>query len=148
MGCLLEWCCRDCGAGESFLCGGGFSDFNPPDVVEQVKRGDFGQAMKVLLGKGIPDGWTVLRENTYYECPYCGEVILGTSLKVDNGGNGWLEYHAVPEECPSCGESLRAGECMPPMSEEELSARCGGFASTGCPKCGGKNVSCITGSWD
>ena len=62
MGCLLEWCCRDCGAGESFLCGGGFSDFNPPDVVEQVKRGDFGQAMKVLLGKGIPDGWTVLRE--------------------------------------------------------------------------------------
>ena len=34
MGCLLEWCCRDCGAGESFFCGGGFSDFNPPDVVE------------------------------------------------------------------------------------------------------------------
>lgn len=148
MGRLFEWRCRDCGAGEGFLCGGGFSDFNPADVVEQAEQGDLGSAMKVLLGNGIPDGWTVQRENSYFECPSCGEVVLGISLKVDDGGNGWLEYHTIPEECPSCGESLRVGECVPSMSEEELSARCEGFVSAGCPKCGGKNVSASYGSWD
>lgn len=148
MGRFFEWGCRDCGAGESFLCGGGFSDFNPPDVVEQSKRGDLGPALKALLGNGIPKGWSVLRENSYYRCPSCGEVVLGTLLQIEDGGNGRLEYHVVPDNCPSCGESLQTTERMTPLSEEELSARCEGFASAGCPKCGGKNVSVITGSWD
>jgi rubrerythrin len=148
MGCLFEWRCRDCGAGESFFCGGGFSDFNPADAVEQSKRGDFGPALKALLGNDIPRGWSVLRENSYYECPFCGGVVLGTSLQIEDGSNGWLEYHAIPDKCPSCGESLQAGECMPPMSEGELSARCEGFASAECPKCGSKNVSTSYGSWD
>ena len=114
MGCLLEWCCRDCGAGESFLCGGGFSDFNPADVVEQSRRGDFGPALKALLGNGIPKGWSVRRENSYYECPFCGGVVWVPHCRSRAGAMGGLSITSSPTNAPRAANRCRSeSACLP-----------------------------------
>ena len=148
MGSMIGWHCEDCGAEESFFCGGGMMYFNEHEVVDLAKNGDFGQAMKTLLGDGVPDGWTIFRENVFYLCPSCGDIISGGRLRIDDGGSGWLSYHTKPDACPSCGEELVFWDDKVPMNERELMARCEERSEKGCPKCEGKRVSLTIGNWD
>lgn len=148
MGKMFGWRYGDCGAGESFHCGGGMLFFNEPEVVELSKKGDFGEAMKQLFRDGIPEGWTVFRENVYYLCPGCEGAIDGGTLRIKDGGPGWLVYHTAPSSCPSCGEELVFWDDKVPMSERDIAARCDGRAEEGCPKCGGRYVESTFGCWD
>lgn len=148
MGSMIGWHCNNCGAEESFLCGGGMMGLNEPAVVDYSKDATFGIAMKTLFADGIPDGWTVITENAFYLCPNCGGVIHGSSLRIDDGGPGWLVYHAEPRPCPTCGEKLLFRDDKHPMSGRELFARCEGYAEQGCPKCGNKDVGLSAGEWD
>lgn len=148
MGNMYEWHCNECGANEEFYCGGGFLSFNDPDVVELSRSGAYGPAMKTLLGNGIPEGWTVFNKNAFYLCPGCGGIINGSVLRIDDRSGSWLEYHAKPEACPNCGEELVFWDDKVPMSENELVARCQGYAEKGCPKCGSKKVSTSFANWD
>ena len=122
--------------------------YNEPAVVEVAKGGDFGEAMKTLIGDGIPEGWTVFRENAFYLCPNCGSVISGGTLKIDDGGSGWLVYHTKPDACASCGEELVFWDDKVPLSGDELIKRCESYSENGCPKCNGKHVSPSMGNWD
>lgn len=148
MGSIIGWRCEDCGARQGFALGGGRQSYNNPEVVEQSANGSFGPAMKRLLGEGIPDGWTVLRESAYYRCPKCGGVVRGGTLRIDNGTGWWLAYHTKPDACETCGEELFFWPDKVPMSEKELLARCEGYVESGCPKCGGTNVIVVAGAWD
>ena len=148
MGSIIGWHCEDCGAGESFYTGGGMMFYNEPAVVEVSKSGDFGEAMKALLGDGIPEGWTVFRENAFYLCPNCGGIISGGTLKIDDGGPGWLVYHTKPDACASCGEELVFWDDKVPLSGDELIRRCEGYSENGCPKCNGRHVLPSMGNWD
>ena len=148
MGSMINLHCEDCGAKESFFAGGGMMFYNEPAVVEASKSGDFGNAMKALLGNGVPEGWTVFRENAFYLCPNCGGVISGGTLKIDDGGSGWLVYHAEPDACESCGGEPVFWDDKVPMSERELIARCEERSEKGCSKCGGRHVSLSMGNWD
>ena len=148
MGSMISWHCEDCGAEESFFTGGGMMFYNEPAVVEASKSGDFGNAMKALLGNGVPEGWTVFRENAFYLCPNCGGVISGGTLKIDDGGSGWLVYHTEPDACESCGEELVFWDDKVPLSDSELIKRCEEYSENGCPKCNGKHVSLSMGNWD
>lgn len=148
MGSIIGWHCSDCGAGESFYCGGGMMGFNEPAAVEHSKDGTFGPAMKRLLGDGIPEGWTVFAENVFYRCPNCDGVISGGALRIDDRSGGWLTFHIKPDVCETCNEELIFWDDKVPMSESELLARCEGYVESGCPKCGGTNVSVDAGNWD
>ena len=148
MGSMINLHCEDCGAKESFFAGGGMMFYNEPAVVEASKSGDFGNAMKALLGNGVPEGWTVFRENAFYLCPNCGGVISGGTLKIDDGGSGWLVYHTEPDACESCGGEPVFWDDKVPMSERELIARCKERSEKGCSKCGGRHVSLSMGNWD
>lgn len=148
MGTIIGWRCEDCGARRGFALGGGRRSYNNPEVVEQSANGSLGPAMKKLLEEGIPDGWTVLRESAYYNCPKCGEVIGGATIRIDDGSGWWLTYHAKPDACESCGEELFFWPDKVPMSEKELLARCEHYVKNGCPACGGTNVSVDMANWD
>lgn len=138
---MLGWCCEDCGTGKTYMCGGGFMSFNESEVVELSKGGALGPAMRALLGDGIPEGWTVFRQNAFYECPGCGDVIWGGTIRIDDKGGGWLVYHAEPDPCPTCGEELVFWDDKVPMSERVLMDKCSKIVEQGCPECGGKGVS-------
>jgi len=148
MGSMVGWHCNDCGAEESFLCGGGMMGINEPAVVDCSKDGTFGSAMKALFADGIPNGWTVFTENAFYLCPNCGGIADGGTLRIDDGGSGWLVYHMEPSPCPACGERLLFWDDKVPMGERELMVRCEGYAEQGCPKCVSKNISLPAGEWD
>ncbi len=148
MGSMYGWHCEECGAGDEYYCGGGFLSFNNPEVVELSKSGDYGPAMKALLGNGIPEGWTVFGESVFYLCPNCGDVIPGDTLRIDDGSGCWLTFHTEPEPCPSCGEKLSSWEDKVPMRERELSARCESYFENGCPKCGSKKVNLAVSDCD
>ena len=148
MGRMYSWHCEDCGAGESFCCGGGMMSFNDPAVVEESGNGSLGPAMKRLLGEGVPEGWFVFSSNEFYRCPNCGNVIEKRGLRIEDGGSGWLDYHVKPYTCGSCGEELAFWDDMVPMTEDELWLRCEGYATNGCPVCTSKNVTIDAGLWD
>lgn len=148
MGSMYGWHCEECGAKEEFYCGGGFLSFNNPEVVEMSSSGDYGPAMEVLLGSGIPDGWTVFNENVFYLCPECDSIIPGAALTIEDGSGSWLVYYNKPEVCPSCGEELSFWDDKTPIDEGVLWARCQRYVETGCPKCGGKKVTADLARWD
>lgn len=148
MGTGIGWKCKSCGVGETFMCGGGMMSLNEPEVVECSRDGSFGPAMKALLGDGIPDGWTVFRENVFYRCPGCDAIVPGGAIRIDDESGGWIVYHTKPGECPSCGEGLWLWSDRAPMSEDELLRRCEGYAREGCPECGGTDVEITTMYWD
>lgn len=148
MGEMLGWRCEACGAGESFMLGGGMMGFSNPGLAEQAKAGDFGPAMQRLWGDGIPEGWDVFRENAYYLCPDCGDLIEGSVFRIDDGSGGWLVFHVKPDACPSCGEELIFWDDKVPLCDCKIEERCRGFAVGGCPACGGTDVSLVNGCWD
>lgn len=144
----MGWQCQDCNSCEVFYCGGGMLSFNEPAVVELAEEGKFGPAMKMLLGKGIPEGWTVCRENCFYECCDCSGTIGGGTIRIDDGSGGWLIYYDEPSACEKCGNVLFLWSEKVPLSEREISARCDRRVDEGCPECGGKNVLLQMGNWD
>ena len=149
MGTMYGWHCEDCGAGKMFRCGGGFLSFNQPEVEELSSKGEFGPAMKMLFGDGIPNGWSTFRENVFYRCRRCGSVMDGAAYRItDTGKRGWLVFYVEPDACPSCGQELMFWDEKKPMSEREISALCGEYEKNGCPECGRKNVSPDGGFWD
>lgn len=149
MGSIIGWRCEDCGSGEEFWCGAGGSYLDDADVEALLTEGAFGPRMTALLKGGIPEGWYVFRENEYFECPECGGIVAGQAFRIyADGESGWLVYHTEPQPCSTCGERLYFWADKVALSERKLTERCQGFASHGCPRCGGSHVSAYGGSWD
>ncbi len=149
MGSMIGWRCGDCGAGEDFQCGTGMSCLDDADVAALLTSGTFGPRMTEQFKDGIPEGWYVFKENEYFECPECGGIVEGQAFKIYSDEDaGWLVFHAEPKPCGTCGERLFFWSDKVPLSERKLAERCQGFASRGCPHCGGSHVSVMTGCWD
>lgn len=148
MGTMIGWECEDCGARETFSCGTGMMGINDPELVRRAGDGSLGPAMKMLLGGGVPDGWYAYRENAYYECPECGAIIAGSSVRIADGSRGRLVYHARPDVCEACGEDFDFWDDTVPLSEDDLLNRCRCKVESGCPKCESRNARYFLANWD
>lgn len=145
MGTMYEWRCARCGAGESFVCGGGMTNINEREVIRTAGEGGLGPAMARLLGQGLPNGWSVFRSWVYYRCPECDATYESMTLDVDDRSHGKLTYTAAPGPCPACGVEAFDGS---PMGEDEIFERRMSRERNGCPACGCHEVSFSFGNWD
>ena len=147
MGMTIGRRCDACGAEQGFRLGAGWRQ-DLEGLVGQAGSGDLGPAVRVLLGRGIPDGWNVFRERASYRCPSCDAVIPGEVVKLDDGGGCLLTIAMDPGPCPKCGEELVCLDDREPMGQGEVYERCEAVVRRGCPACGGADVSLTQMLWD
>jgi len=121
--------------------------FNVPEVVEAARAGTFGPEIKGCVDEGALEKGYVVRKNVYYQCPGCDAIICGHMIDLHDPGRqkDVSYYEPVDHECDDGGSPEELGS---PLREEDLLARCCGYAQRGCPKCGSMNVDVMLINWD
>ena len=136
MGRKLGWHCDYCETGEVFHLGYGANALNPPEFLEEARRGEHGSLLKVLFGDDAPVKVDVRMRGAHFLCPYCQRIYSGKVAYVQDDTGAIFRHTIAPDRCPNCNTVVDNEASGVRVRSKGIQRYVDHIWEEGCPRCG------------